>query len=279
MAKLSLLLALDAHTHLDQHDEAELPEMLQRAAAARVGAIVIAGTTLESSRRAISLAEAEPRLFAAVGVHPQDLKAQFTDRDVDALHQMAGNQLVVAISEIGLDYQAESPGHNIQVEAFRAQIQVARSSRLPVIWHMREATADCLRILREEGVGEIGGAAHYFQGTWDEAVQVLDLCCAISLAKPLLRVPELQSVARRLPIDSIVLETDSYPQPFKRNRDKWTEPKDVTLVAGALAEIRGMTVEEVIDATSRNALSILGERANLVREMLDSAGSGTANTI
>jgi len=125
---------------------------------------------------------------------------------------------------------------------------------------MREATPDCMRILRDERVQELGGAAHYFQGTWEEATAVMDLGCAISLAKPLLRLPELQEVAKRVPLASIVLETDAYPQPFKKKRDKWTEPKDVALVAEKLAEIKGCSVAEIVDKTTKNALALLGQR-------------------
>ena len=103
----------------------------------------------------------------------------------------------------------------------------------------------------------------------DNATAVMDLGCAISLAKPLLRLPELQEVAKRVPLASIVLETDAYPQPFKKKRDKWTEPKDVSLVAEKLADIRGCSVAEIVDQTTNNALDLLGLRGMPVREQLD----------
>ena len=102
-----------------------------------------------------------------------------------------------------------------------------------------------MSILAEHDVGSLGGAAHYFQGDYDYARRVLDLGLKISFAKPLLRSKELQDVARKVPLESIVLETDSYPQPFKKNRAKWTEPKDVRLVAECLAWIRGIELDDL----------------------------------
>ena len=124
------------------------------------------------------------------------------------------------------------------------------------MYHVREhlddlsrfdARASALSILAEHDVGQLGGAAHYFQGNYEYARKVLDLGLKISFAKPLLRSPELQDVARRVPVDSIVLETDAYPQPFKKNRAKWTEPKDVRLVAECLADILGVSTETFHD--------------------------------
>ncbi|MCZ6514604.1 MAG: TatD family hydrolase, partial [Acidobacteria bacterium] len=94
----------------------------------------------------------------------------------------------------------------------------------------------------------------------DEASAVIDMGCKISFARPLLRLPELQDVAARIPLDAIVLETDSFPQPFKKNREKWTEPRDIPLVAQKVAELRGIDVSEVMAATTENALSMLGAR-------------------
>ena len=261
-------LAIDIHTHIDQHDSQELPGILQRSAAAGVGAIVIAGVTIESSQKAVALSKEHESIFAAVGTHPQDLTGPLSSDAEAALSKLAADPAVVAMSEIGLDFQPASPDHSVQEEAFRIQIDIARRNHLAVIWHMREATPECMRILRDERVQELGGVAHYFQGTWEDAISVMDIGCAISLAKPLLRLPELQEVAKRVPLESIVLETDSYPQPFKKKRDKWTEPKDVALVAEKLAEIKGFSVVEIVEQTTKNALELLGQRGKPVREQL-----------
>ena len=237
-----------------------MPGVLKRAADADVGAIIVAGVTVESSARAVALAHSNPSLFAAVGAHPQDLSGPLGQTDIDQLDALADDAAVVAMSEIGLDYQTTSPPHAEQIAALRTQIGIARNHGLSVIWHMREATQDCLRIMREENVAELGGAAHYFQGNYEEAQAVIDLGCKISLAKPLIRLPELQNVATRIPLDAIILETDSFPQPFKKNRDKWTEPRDIPVVAQKLAELRDIDLAEVMAATTENALSMLGAR-------------------
>lgn len=225
--------------------------------------------TAASSVHSVALARANSALFAAVGAHPQDLNGPLGNADLRKLDELADDEAVVAMSEIGLDFQPRSLASGLssgersradQEAALRAQIGIARNHGLAVIWHMREATPECMRIMREERIGELRGAAHYFQGSYDEAMEVIDLGCKISLAKPLLRLPELQDVAVRIPLAEIVLETDSYPQPFKKNRDSWTEPRDVPLVAQKLAELRGIDVSEVMDATTANALDVLGAR-------------------
>ena len=261
---------IDIHTHLDQHDPAELPDIVARARGAGVGAIIVAGVTVDSSRRCIDLARAHPELFAGVGAHPQDLNGELDAAVLDELDRLAGADGVVVMSEIGLDFQARSPDRAAQEDAFRAQIEIARSHSLPVVWHMRESTAESLRVLREGRVWEMGGASHYFQGDAAEAHAVIDLGCKISLAKPLLRMRGLQELAAALPLSSIVLETDSYPQPFKNAREKWTEPKDLSLVAAKLAELRGVSVEEIEAVTTHNALEMLGERAARVQIALES---------
>ncbi len=243
---------IDIHTHIQQHDLSEVPGMLQRAEDAGVSTIIAAGTTIEDSRKAIRLAETYANIYAGVGIHPSDLEAPISSEDIAMLDSMASHGRVTVMSEIGIDHMPNSPDHNWQDEAFAAQIEIAKRHDLPVVFHVREhlddlsrfeARASALDILADQDAGQLGGAAHYFQGDYDYACKVLDLGLKISFAKPLLRSKELQDVARRVPLDSIVLETDAYPQPFKKNRARWTEPKDVRLVAECLAQIRGVTLK------------------------------------
>lgn len=247
---------IDIHTHIQQHDASEVDGMLQRAAEAGVSTVIAAGTTIEDSERAIALAERYPNVFAGVGIHPSDLLVPITDDDIAGLEKMASHERVTVMSEIGIDHMPNSPDHEWQEEAFAAQIEIAKRQNLPVVFHVREHLDDLTRfnargaalsILAEHDSGSLGGAAHYFQGDYDYACKILDLGFKISFAKPLLRSSELQDVARRVPLESIVLETDSYPQPFKKNRAKWTEPKDVRLVAECLAELRGIELDAFHD--------------------------------
>jgi len=164
---------------------------------------------------------------------------------------------VVCVSETGLDRSEGAPGWQAQLQAFCSQIGLARDLRLPLIVHARDCYDETLAVLRQEHVEDVGAVQHYFQGDERVARECLALGMAISLAKPLLRLPNLQDIVRWLPLESIVLETDSYPQPFKKKRQSWTEPKDVRLVAHKVAELKGMTPEEVERATEANLLRLL----------------------
>ena len=228
--------------------------MLKRAEDVGVSTIIAAGTTIEDSKRAIVLAETYPNVYAGVGIHPADLKASITHNDIAVLHELASHERVTVMSEIGIDHMPNSPNHRWQEEAFAAQIEIAKKHNLPVVFHVREHLDDLTRsqarntaisILAEQDVGKLGGAAHYFQGDYQYARKILDLGLKISFAKPLIRFPELQDVAKQIPIKDIVLETDSYPQPFKKNRAKWTEPKDVRLIAECLATIKEIELAKV----------------------------------
>ena len=278
---------IDVHAHIQQHDPGELEGILTRAAEAAVGAIIASGVTVEDSRRCIELAERHPSIFAGVGVHPTDLSGPLTNADLDALDAMAKLPQVVVMSEVGIDHQPNilerpAPGGrawaDIQEEAFRQQIEIVRRHGLPVVFHVREPDDDpaaqsawpvALRVLSETAAGGLNGAAHYFQGDVSTARQVLDAGFMVSLAMPLLRLNRLQEVAAEIPFDRIVLETDSYPQPFKKDRAKWTEPRHVLTVAERLAEIRGVTLDEVAQRTSENALLMLGSRGEQIRKLLE----------
>ncbi len=249
---------IDIHTHIHQHDPTEVPAMLQRAAQAGVRLVLTAGVTVESSRTCVEMAHTYPNVLACVGLHPMDMKEPLSQTDYAALEEMARDPRVVAISETGLDNPDKSgPDHRWQEDSFRRHIRLARTVGKPVIFHNREAGFEPLRILREERAEEAGVVCHYFQGTEEYARACLDHGIYLSLSKLLLRVPELQEVVRWAPLDRLVLETDAYPQPFKRRRKQWTEPRDAALVAAKLAELKGITVEEAVRATWENAVRVL----------------------
>ena len=182
-----------------------------------------------------------------------------TDADVERLRELATGPEVVCISEVGLDHQSGMPDRTVQDRGFRLQLQIAVDTNLPVIFHNRDAGMEPLRILDEELQGRVKIVAHYFQGPVDYAEACLDRGIYLSLAKPLLRLPELQDLVRDLvPLDRIVLETDAFPQPFKRKRSNWTEPWQVTQVAEKVAELKSVSVEQVAAITSANLARILG---------------------
>ena len=249
----------DCHTHLDQYAPAELPGILERAGEAGVGFAVCAGTTLESTRACVELSSRYGPLYAGVGIHPMEAHRLIDEETLDELERLAtGSSKVVCVSEIGLDFLPTSPDHEVQFQVFREQIRLARRLKLPIIFHSRESHPEVLRILREERAGDVGGAMHYFQSDEATARAAIDCGFFISLARPLLRLPELQEVARSLPLEHIVLETDAAPQPFKKHRTNWTEPRHVHAVAQCLAEVKGITLDEVAAITTRNLTGLLG---------------------
>ena len=262
------MLIVDTHTHLDSFSDAEVSSILARARRVGVGAVISAGTTESTSRRAVELTSAFPDMFAGVGVHPMDLEGPIDDPAYARLHDMASSTgRVVVVSEIGLDFMEGMPDRAVQYQAFRRQIELARDLRLPIVFHSREAHAETLRVLREERAYEVGGTMHYFQADARTAEEAIDLGFLISLARPLLRLPHLQEVAASLPLEHVVLETDAAPQPFKARRENWTEPRHLRDVAQKLADLQRRDVREIEEATTQNVLRLFGEDSALSRRV------------
>ncbi len=253
---------IDAHTHIDQYDAEELPGIIGRARQAGVHSIIAAGVTVESSERCVSLTEQFPGVvWAGVGIHPMDISGLLSDEDLTRLRELAMSSGVVCISEIGLDWEPGRPDRAVQEHAFRAQLRLAVDLNLPVIFHNREAGVEPLRIIREETGRSVPAVAHYFQGSPDYARACLDQGVYFSLAKPLLRQSDLQDIiAKYIPLECIVLETDSYPQPYKKNRSNWTEPKDLRLIAAKVAELKNMSIEDVTESTTRTLQRVVGPK-------------------
>lgn len=256
---------IDCHVHLDSYSDPEVLEIIQRGRAAGVSFVISAGTTLESSRRSVQLAAAFPDFFSGVGIHPMNVEGPVDDEAYGKLLDLVkSSDKVLVISEIGLDFMEGTPDRAVQYQAFREQIRLAREAGLPIIFHSRESHEEVFRVLREERAYEVGGVMHYFQGDLATARTAIDLGFYVSLARPLLRLPELQAVAAALPLERIVLETDAAPQPFKQKRESWTEPRHTRVVAEKLAEVQGRAVEEIEAATSANIRDLLGERWAIV---------------
>ena len=249
----------DCHTHLDQYPTVEIPDILERASEAGVGFAVCAGTTVESSQACVAMSQQYTALYAGVGIHPMEAHRPVDEGTYARLEGLAKeNPKVVCISEIGLDFLPASPDREVQFQVFREQIRLALQLNLPIIFHSRESHPEVLNTLREEGAGEMGGVMHYFQGDEATARQAIECGFFISLARPLLRLPELQEVAKAIPMEYIVLETDAAPQPFKKHRINWTEPRHTETVAQRLAELKGLTLAEVAEVTTRNLTGLLG---------------------
>lgn len=250
----------DSHAHLGFYGSpTHVSEVLDRAQAAGVTRIVNVGDTLESCRKAVKLAERFGPVVAAVGVHPHGAD-QVRPSTIKELRQLAAHPKVVAVGEIGLDYYRDRSPHSRQAVAFRHQLELASELGLPVIIHNREANEDVLAIIEEIGVPWEKVLMHCFSGDRTFAREVVARGCCVSLAGPLTftNPRHLPEVSEDLPMDRVLLETDSpflAPHPY---RGQTNEPAYLPHVGRALALIRGVTAEEVARVTSENAARFFG---------------------
>ena len=260
---------IDTHVHIHSYPEDEIEEILQRASSVGVGLVIDAGTTLDTSLVSVELSSRHDRFFSGVGVHPMDIEDPLSSADCDVLQSMASsNEKVIVMSEIGLDYLESSPDRALQFDAFRRQISIAKELSLPIVFHSREAHEDCFRVLLEEKAYEVPGVMHYFQGTLDDAKRVIDLGFYISIARPIFRLGHLADVVSQISLDHIVVETDSSPQPFKNNRNNWTEPRHLRPIIEKIAELQEKSVNEVEEKVFTNTKKILSKRWDIVEKYI-----------
>jgi len=246
-----------AHLHVPEFD-GDRAEMMARARQAGVTRMLTIGTEVPTSRAAIALAEAEPDVWATVGVHPHDA----ADADAGVLteiERLAGGPRVVAVGEIGLDFFRDLSPRDVQERVFRHLIGLARRVRKPVVVHCRDAHAEVLAILGEEGASEVGGIMHCFSGDVEIARRCLDLGLLVSLAGPVTypNARALPDVARFVPADRLVIETDCPFLPPQGYRGKRNEPAYLALTAARVAELRGEPLEEFARRASDNARRLL----------------------
>ena len=252
---------IDTHVHLDPYSQNEIQEILSRAAKEDVRMVISAGTTIDSSKKNIEYSKIFPQFFTGVGMHPMDLIEPFTEKHDNELRKLVlSHEKVIVMSEIGLDYLPDMPDRAWQFDAFRKQINIARDLKLPIIFHSREAHKDCFRVLKEEKAYEVGGVMHYFQGSLYDAQVAIDLGFYISIARPLFRLDELQDVVKNIPLEHIVIETDSAPQPFKKNRENWTEPRHLKAILLKISELKNLSSAEVEKVIFENTKKLLFTR-------------------
>jgi len=250
----------DTHAHLHFPDfDADRAEMLARARQAGVTRILTIGTEVPTSRAALALAEHEADVWAAAGVHPHDA-ADAGAETIAEIEHLASAARVVAVGEIGLDFFRNLSPRDAQERVFRELIGVARRVRKPVVVHCRDAHAEVLAILAEERVAEVGGIMHCFSGDVAIARRCLDLGLLVSLAGPETypNARALPDVARFVPSDRLVIETDCPFLPPQGYRGKRNEPAYLVLTAARVAELRGEPVEELGRCASDNARRLLG---------------------
>ena len=248
---------VDSHCHLDFPEfAARVPELLANMAANGVGHALCVSVDLPDFPGVRALAENHPNLFASVGVHPD--YEDTPEPSVDDLVRLADHPKVVAIGETGLDYYRLKGDLAWQRERFRTHIRASRQSGKPLIIHTREAADDTLRIMREENAGEARGVMHCFTESLDVARAAMELGFFISFSGIVTfkNAKALKEVAKAVPLDRILVETDApYLAPVP-HRGKTNEPAFVRHVAEHIAELKGLTVEDVARATTANFFAL-----------------------
>lgn len=245
---------IDSHAHLDDRRFDEDREQLIKSLYDNDVEIVLnPGADLQTSKKALSIAEKYSFIYAAVGCHPHDTKFM-NDDTMNIFKEMAKNDKVIAIGEIGLDYYYDNSDRDTQKKWFREQIRLAKELDLPYIVHDRDAHEDILRIMKEEHYDGARGILHCYSGSVELSKEFMKLGFYISLAGPVTfekaRVPKL--VAKETPFDRLLIETDSpylTPHPYRGKRN---EPKYVRYVAEEIANIRNVSVDEVAEKTKEN---------------------------
>ena len=252
---------IDSHAHLDGEKFADdCAAVIERALAAGVVKIITMGDSLESSARSVALTEEFESVYAAVGIHPEEVEPMTAATD-DQLAAWAAQEKVVAIGEIGLDYYWEKDEEKraLQRAIFVRQLDLARQLRLPVCIHDREAHGDMMKILKTEGRG-LRGVLHCYSGSWEMAAELLKGDWYFGIDGPLTykNAAKLPEIVQRLPAERILVETDSpylSPMPFRGKRN---EPAHVLYVAKKAAELRGESLEAFARATRENTRELYG---------------------
>ncbi len=253
----------DTHCHLDDRRLApELDDVVARAVAAGVERMATIGCArdVEGLQSALRVVDAHPdRVTCAIGVHAHDASA-LDDVLHDALAAVVADPRVKLVGEIGLDYHYDNSPRDVQKEAFRRQIAIARSVRKPIVVHTREAREDTLTILREENARDVGGILHCFSEDPAFAKAALDLGFVASFSgiATFKTAPDVREAARVQPLDALLLETDApylAPVPFRGKRN---EPAYVLHTAREIAALRGIALEELAEAAFQNSVRLFG---------------------
>lgn len=248
----------DTHSHYD--DEAFDPDrdtLLQGLAERGIGNVVSVGADLASSQAALSLAETYDFIYAALGIHPSETDG-LTERDMDWIQENAGHNKVVAIGEIGLDHHWPEPAAEVQRRWFRRQVELAKEVKLPVIIHSREAAEETMKILTETKAYDCGGVIHCFSYSPEMAKQYVEMGFYIGVGGVVTfkNAKKLVQTVEEIPLEALVLETDCpylAPEPYRGKRN---DSSRLVWVAEKIAERKGITVQEVIRTTTKNAKTL-----------------------
>ena len=245
----------DSHAHYDDRKfKGDVYEVITAAYKSGVKYILNAGSDISTSIRSVKLAEEFDFVFAAVGVHPHEV-GKLKEDDLEEIEELCGNPKAVAVGEIGLDYYYDHSPRDLQKEWFQRQLDLAKNFNLPVIIHNREAHEDTMKILRQGAPFKAEGVLHCFSGSREMAKELMQLGFYISFGGSITfkNARKTVEVLENMPMDRILVETDCpylTPEPFRGRRN---DSSYVKLVAEKIAEIKGLTLEEVAKVTTENA--------------------------
>ncbi len=248
----------DSHCHVDDRRlENDIDEVLARMAEHGVNRYAVIGSDMESSRHAIDFAQSHEGGYAVVGIHPHEAKT-FVEEDLATLTEWVKLPKVQAIGEIGLDYYYDLSPRDVQLDVCEKQMQLAYRLNVPVAYHVRDAHQDMLDLMKRQKGQLSGGIIHCFSGSWEIAREYLKLGYYISFAGPVTfkKAPKLQEAAMNVPLDRLLIETDSpylAPEPVRGRRN---EPANVRYICEKIAELRGMEAAELAEITARNAMNV-----------------------
>jgi TatD DNase family protein len=247
---------VDSHAHLEDEKYDKDREEIIEECKKDLTFLINVGSNLLTSKQSIELAHNYDFIYASVGIHPHDAQKEFDK--VEEIEKLALQQKVVAIGEIGLDYYYDEPSKEFQKEVFTKQIRLAKKLSLPIIIHDRDAHEDILDILKKEWTKDLRGVFHSYSGSVEMAFQVIEMNFYISLGGPVTfkNAKKPKEVAKAVPIEKLLIETDSpylTPEPYRGKRNT---PVYVKFVAGKIAELRGIPYEEASRITAENAIKL-----------------------
>jgi TatD DNase family protein len=253
---------IDSHAHIQGKEYAgEVKAVIDRAREAGVEKIVVVGGAgdMSSNTEAIALAASYSDIYATVGMHPHDAK-DVGDVEIGKLKELTARSEVVAVGETGLDYYYSHSPHDVQRRVFTQFIHMARETGLPLVAHERDAAKDAAELLRREGAGKLRGVIHCFTGDYEAATKYLDLGFYLSFTGIITfkNAQPLRDVVRKVPLERMLVETDSpYLTPVP-HRGKRNEPAFVRFVAETIAKLKGVSLETVAAVTSDNVHALFG---------------------
>ncbi len=249
---------IDSHAHLEMPDfQKDLDAVIQRAEDSGIEYLFTVGTEERDWKRALEIAHSHSSVYAILGVHPHNAK-EIDEQTYSLLRRLCGDEKVKAYGEIGLDFFRDLSPRDVQMRRFREQIGLAKELGLPIVVHDREAHRETLEILKSERAETCGGIIHCFSGDYEMAKGCIDMGFYISIPGTITfkNAEAFREIVRKIPLESLLVETDApflTPEPFRGKRN---EPGYVRYTAEKLAEIKKVSFEEVAEVTTQNALRV-----------------------